>query len=159
MKPVGMTTATSLLEAFSVLPAPCLARGREHGWSEWLFIAVCTRLTGGESFYDMEEFACLREGWPRTFLALPGGPPSPTTRSTSSFRLWTRRPLPRTFATWIEGLRAVLPADGREIVAVDGKAARRAVHAGEDTRCLVLKRRRKRCNAGGNLTAWAWATS
>ena len=132
-----MTIATSLLEAFSFLPDPRLARGKEHRWSESLFIAVCTLLPGGGSFYDMEEFACLREEWLRTFLALPGGPPSPTTRSTGSSRLWIRRPLPRTLARWTEGLRVVLPAGGREIAALDGKAVRRAIHAGEDTRCLV----------------------
>ena len=131
-----MTIATSLLEAFSVLPDPRLARGKEHRWSELLFIAVCTLLTGGESFYDMEEFATLREEWLHTFLALPGGPPSHDTFN-RLFQALDPAAFAETFARWTEGLRAALPADGREIVALDGKAARRAVHAGEDTRYLV----------------------
>ena len=131
-----MTIATRLLEAFSVLPDPRLARGKEHRWSELLFIAVCTLLTGGESFYDMEEFACLREPWLRTLLALPGGPPSHDTFN-RLFQALDPVAFAETFATWTEGLRAALPAGGREIVALDGKAARRAVDAGQDTRYLV----------------------
>ena len=84
---MGMTIATSLLEAFGVLPDPCLARGKEHRWSERLFIAVCTLLTGGESFYDMEDFAAMREEWLHTFLALPGGPPMG-----SEFKCFNPRP-------------------------------------------------------------------
>ncbi len=78
---MGMTITTSLSEAFKVLPDPRLARGKEPRWSELLFIVVCTLLTGRESFYDREEFACLREQWLRTFLELPGGPPSHDTFS------------------------------------------------------------------------------
>ncbi len=120
-----MTIATSLREAFSILPDPRLARGKEHRWSEWLFIAGCTLLTGGESFYDLEEFACLREGWLRTFLALPGGPPSHDTFN-RLFQMLDPAAFAETFAAWTEGLRAASPAGGREIVALDGKAARRA---------------------------------
>ena len=50
-----MPVPISLLEAFSVLPDPRLDRSKEHRWSELLVIAVCTMLTGGESFYDMED--------------------------------------------------------------------------------------------------------
>ena len=131
-----MTIATSLREAFSILPDPRLARGKEHRWSEWLFIAGCTLLTGGESFYDLEEFACLREEWLRTFLTLPGGPPSHDTFN-RLFQALDPAAFAQTFATWTESLRAALPAGQREIVALDGKAARRAVNAGEDTRYLV----------------------
>jgi predicted transposase YbfD/YdcC len=131
-----MTIATSLLEAFSVLPDPRLARGKEHRWSELLFIAVCTLLTGGESFYDMEEFACLRQEWLRTFLVLPGGVPSHDTFN-RLFQALDPAAFAETFATWTEGLRAALPKIEREIVAVDGKAARRALDAGADARYLV----------------------
>ena len=127
-----MTIATSLLEAFRVLPDPRLARGKEHRWSELLFIAVCTLLTGGGSFYDMEEFACLREQWLRAFLVLPGGPPSHDTFN-RLFEMLDPVAFAQTFARWTEGLRGALPTGEREIVALDGKAARRAVNAGGDT--------------------------
>lgn len=131
-----MSIATSLLEALSELPDPRLERGKEHRWSELLFIAVCTLLTGGESFYDMEDFAAMREGWLRTFLVLPGGPPSHDTFN-RLFQALDPAAFADSFARWTEGLRGVLPAGEREIVAVDGKAARRALNAGEDARYLV----------------------
>ena len=131
-----MSLATSLLEALSELPDPRLERGKEHRWSELLFIAVCTLLTGGESFYGMEDFASRREDWLRTFLVLPGGPPSHDTFN-RLFQMLDPTAFAETFACWTEGLRGALPTGGREIVALDGKAARRAVNAGEDTRYLV----------------------
>lgn len=105
-----------------------------------LVIAVCTLLTGGESFYDMAHFVRLREDWLRTFLALPGGAPSHDTFN----RLFAvldpaafAETFAETFATWTQSVRVALPAGQREIVALDGKAARRALNAGEDTRYLV----------------------
>ena len=141
VEPLGMSLATRLLEAFSVLPDPRLARGKEHRWSELLFIAVCALLTGAESFYDMEEFACLRQDWLRTFLELPGGPPSRDTFH-RLFQVLDPAAFAETFALGTEGLRTALPQVERESVAVDGKAARRALDAG----------------AGGRYLVSAWAT-
>ena len=132
-----MTIATRLLEAFSVLPDPRLARGKEHRWSELLFIAICTLLTGGESFYDMEEFVALREEWLCTFLELPGGPPSHDTFN-RLFQALDPAAFAETFAIWTEGLRAALPKSEREIVAVDGKAARYLVSAWATENGLTL---------------------
>ena len=131
-----MPTVISLLEAFNVLPDPRIERGKEHRWGELLVIAVCTMLTGGESFYDMEDFAREREPWLRTFLTLPGGPPSHDTFN-RLFQTLDPAAFAESFAAWTQSLRSALPAGEREIVALDGKAARRALNAGEDTRYLV----------------------
>lgn len=117
-----MTIATSLLEALSELPDPRLERGKEHRWSELLFIAVCTLLTGGESSYAMEDFATLREEWLRGFLVLPGGPPSHDTFN-RLFQLLAPAEFAETFARWTRVARRA--------------ATRRAVNANEDTRHLV----------------------
>ena len=131
-----MPVPISLLEAFSVLPDPRLDRSKEHRWSELLVIAVCTMLTGGESFYDMEDFAREREPWLRTFLTLPGGPPSHDTFN-RLFQSLDPAAFAETFTRWTQSLRAALPGVTREIVALDGKSARRALNAGESARCLV----------------------
>ncbi len=131
-----MPEPLNLVEVFSVLPDPRIARGKEHRLVDLLVIAVCTLLTGGESFYDMAHFARMREGWLRGFLALPGGPPSHDTFN-RLFAVLDPAAFAETFATWTESVRAILPAGQREIVALDGKAARRAVNAGENTRYLV----------------------
>ena len=131
-----MPDPRSLLEVFAVLPDPRIARGKEHRLVDLLVIAVCTLLTGGESFYDMAHFARLREGWLRTFLELPGGPPSHDTFN-RLFAVLDPAAFAETFAAWTESVRAALPAGEREIVALDGKAVRRALNAGEGTRYLV----------------------
>lgn len=131
-----MPTSLSLLEAFESLPDPRIERSKEHRWSELLFMAVCTLLTGGESFYDMEDFASMREPWLRTFLELPGGPPSHDTFN-RLFQALDPAVFAETFATWTQNLRVALPGVEREVVALDGKAARRALNSGESARCLV----------------------
>ena len=131
-----MLEPLNLVEVFSVLPDPRIARGREHRLVDLLVIAVCTLLTGGESFYDMAHFARLREDWLRGFLLLPGGPPSHDTFN-RLFAVLDPAAFAETFAAWTESVRAALPPGAREIVALDGKAARRARNAGEDTRYLV----------------------
>ena len=131
-----MTIAARLLEALSELPGPRLERGREPRWSELLFVAVCTLLAGGESCHALEDFAPRREEWLRTCLELPGGPPGhdPFNRL---FQRLDPGAFAQTFARWTESLRAARPAGGREIVALAGQAARRALPAGENTRYLV----------------------
>ena len=64
-----------LVEAFAELPEPRVAGRCEHLLHEVLVMAVCGLLVGGESFYDMEDFAIEREQWLRGFLTLPGGIP------------------------------------------------------------------------------------
>jgi len=41
-----------------------------------LFIALCTLLSNGEDFEDMEEFGCQRIDWLKKYIALPNGIPS-----------------------------------------------------------------------------------
>ena len=131
-----MSVATSLLEALSELPNPRLERGKKHRWSELLLIADCTLLIEGKSFYDMEDFASIREDWLRAFLAVPGGPPSHDTFN-RVFQMLDPAAFADSFARWTERLRGTLPTGGCEIVALDGKAARRALNAREDIRYLV----------------------
>ena len=77
---------------------------------------------GGESFYDMEDFGRARKEWLQTFQRLPGGIPSHDTFN-RLFQALDPAAFDETFAQWTQGLRQRLE---REVVALDGKAARRA---------------------------------
>ena len=123
----------SLLAVLEELPDPRVARSREHELSDLLVIAVCALLVGGESFYDMADFGQAREAWLRTFLRLPNGIPSHDTFN-RLFQALDPGAFAEAFATWTQGLRA---GRGPEVVALDGKAARRAVDAGRSPRHLV----------------------
>jgi hypothetical protein len=108
-------------EVFKSLSDPRRDRRKSHELCEILFIALCTLLTGGRSFYDME--ACGR-GWYEWFkehLDLKGGVPSHDTFN-RVFQMIEPSQFEECFSHWAKGLRQDL---GREVIAVDGKTHRR----------------------------------
>ena len=60
----------TLIECFEGLPDPRLDRTRRHKLIDILSIGLCSMLTGGGSFTDMEDFAHVREEWFETFLSI-----------------------------------------------------------------------------------------
>src|SRR5215468_4291123 len=66
----------SIVEHFQTLEDPRIERTKKHQLLDILVIAVCTLLTGGEGFQDMELFGKSKRAWLHTFLALPHGIPS-----------------------------------------------------------------------------------
>jgi len=120
---------------FELLPDPRRDSRKSHELTEILFIAICTLLTGGRSFYDME--ACGR-GWYKWFkkhLDLKGGIPSHDTFN-RVFQMIEPGRFEECFRQWTAELRRNL---GREVIAVDGKAHRRAVSPGEPAALQVVK--------------------
>jgi len=141
MQPTPIKSASkSLVETFRELPDPRVTERCDHLLHEVLVIAVCGLLAGGESFYDMEDFALEREPWLRGFLLLPGGIPRHDTFN-RVFQALCPRAFAECFARWTQGVRARLcgaaPAENGEVVALDGKALRRARARTEETRTIV----------------------
>ena len=89
-----------------------------HQLVDILVIALCSTLSCGEDFVDMEEFGRDREAWLREFLELPNGIPDSDT-----FRRVLERidpgALSRCLNEWLEAERAA----GR-LVNLDGKTLR-----------------------------------
>ena len=63
----------TLRETFPERPDPRVVARGVYLLHDVLRIAGCGLLGGGASLDDREDFAAEREGWPRGFLALPGG--------------------------------------------------------------------------------------
>src|SRR5215470_15102155 len=91
----------SIIEHFQTLEDPRIERTKKHTLLDILVIALCTLLTGGEGFQDMELFGKCKEAWLQTCLALPHGIPSHDTfgrvfarlnpqRFQECFLSWTR---------------------------------------------------------------------
>ena len=116
----------SLVEQFRALPDPRINRTRRHELIDILVIGICTLLCGGESFNDMEAFGYAKEDWLRTFLALPHGIPTHDTFNRVFAALQPGLFL-EVFLRWTARLRQVVD---EEIVAMDGKALRRAAKNG-----------------------------
>lgn len=117
------TGPVSLVECFSILPDPRVERTRTHSLMEVLVIGFCATLAGGEGFNDMEEFGKDKEAWLKTFLDLPNGIPSHDTFN-RVFQALDPEAFLACFLRWTQGLRHVVAG---EVVAVDGKALRRAL--------------------------------
>jgi len=124
---------SSLIEYFEELPDPRVHRTREHELIDILVIAVCTLLCGGESFNDMEDFGCAKQEWFKTFLNLRNGIPSHDTFNRLFAALDPEQFLD-CFLKWTQSLRAAV---AQEIVALDGKALRRAVDRDQSIKYVV----------------------
>lgn len=122
--PVASTS--SLIDHFASIPDPRIDRTRRHELVDILVIATCTLLCGGEGFNDMEDFGKAKEEWFRTFLKLPNGIPTHDTFNRLFAALAPNRFLD-SFLAWTQSLRKAV---GEEIVAMDGKALRRAMRKG-----------------------------
>jgi predicted transposase YbfD/YdcC len=123
----------SLITTLEEVPDPRVDRSKDHDLVDILVIALCTVLVGGESFYDMEEFAEIRLDWLKTFLRLRNGAPSHDTFN-RVFQALDADQLADALSRWTQSVRAVL---GGEVVALDGKTVRRALNQGEDFRVIV----------------------
>lgn len=118
--------SVSLFDCFSILPDPRVERTQRHRLIDVIVIGFCAILAGGEGFTDMEEFGKAKEAWFRTFLELPNGIPAHDTFN-RVFQALAPRAFFTCFLNWTESLRTAVSS---EIVAVDGKALRRALDRG-----------------------------
>lgn len=125
--------ALSLIAHFKDLPDPRVNRTKDHALIDVLVIAVCTLLCGGESFNDMEDFGHAKEEWFRTFLTLPNGIPSHDAFNRVFAALDPHKFLD-CFLSWTQRLRQAVH---QEIVALDGKALRRALNKEQALKYVV----------------------
>jgi predicted transposase YbfD/YdcC len=122
-----------LVECFEGLPDPRIDRTRPHKFIDILVIGLCSTLVGGENFSDMERFGRLREDWLKGFLELPEGIPSHDTFN-RVFSALDPHAFMDCFGQWVQG---ICPNLSDEIVAIDGKALRRALNEGETIPYIV----------------------
>jgi predicted transposase YbfD/YdcC len=122
-----------LIECFEGLPDPRLDRTRHHKLVDILTIGLCSILTGGENFTDMEIYGRLKQDWLKTFLELPNGIPSHDTIN-RVFSAIDPHAFLDCFVEWVQG---ICPALHDETVAIDGKALRHALNEGDSIPYIV----------------------
>jgi predicted transposase YbfD/YdcC len=123
----------SLIEHFETLSDPRVDRTKDHDLIDVLIIAICTLLCGGESFNDMEDFGYAKHDWFKTFLGLRNGIPSHDTFNRVFAALDPQQFLD-CFLGWTQSLRRAV---AQEIVALDGKALRRALNKDQSVKYIV----------------------
>ncbi|MGH7442273.1 MAG: ISAs1 family transposase [bacterium] len=122
-----------LLAHFQNLPDPRVNRTKDHDLIDILVIAICALLCAAESFNDMEDFGLAKQDWFKTFLSLRNGIPSHDTFNRVFAALDPKQFLD-CFLKWTRSVRAAIP---QEIVALDGKALRRALDAKQSVKYIV----------------------
>jgi len=130
---VTKTQLVSLLTILEEVPDPRVTATVDHDLPDLLTIALCTILCGGDSFYDMEEFGKVGLDWLKTFLRLRHGAPKHDTYN-RVFQALDPESFGECLSRWTHSVRTVL---GGEVVALDGKAVRRALRRGENPRVIV----------------------
>jgi len=123
----------SLVEHFKSIPDPRVDRSKDHDLIDILVIAICALLCAAESFNDMEDFGKAKEDWFRTFLRLRNGIPSHDTFN-RVFAAIDPKEFLECFLRWTQSLRQAV---AQEIVALDGKALRRALNRDESPKYVV----------------------
>jgi predicted transposase YbfD/YdcC len=126
------TKSLCLVETFAEIIDQRDGPALRHKLRDIIVIACCTYLTGGKTFTDMESFGIGMESWLRTFLELPNGIPSHDTFN-RVFQFLDPKQFGECFVRWMQSIR--LPVHG-EVVALDGKALRRAARDGSIP-CMV----------------------
>lgn len=117
-----MTIIDSIKEHFADLPDPRSDRTKQHLLIDILVIAICAVICGADTWNDIEEFGKSKKTWFRTFLNLPNGIPSHDTFNRVFARL-DAQALQQCFVNWV---RAVYDVKQGQVIALDGKTARRS---------------------------------
>jgi len=123
----------SLVAYLSPVLDPRINRRKYHELVDILVIAICTLLCGGEGFNDMEDFGKAKLDWFKTFLKLANGIPSHDTFNRVFAALDPKQFLD-CFLRWTQSLRQTV---SQEIVAIDGKALRRALNKDRSVKYIV----------------------
>ena len=133
MRRMPTHSSHSLTEHFKDLPDPRVQGRCEHELLDLLIIATCTLLCGGTGFDDMADFGRAKQEWFKTFLPLRNGIPSHDTFN-RLFAALKPAAFLDCFLRWTQSLRQTV---AQEIVALDGKALRRAQCRGKSPRYIV----------------------
>ena len=112
----------SILDHFADLDDPRVERTRRHKLVDIIAIAICSTICGADSWAHMELFGKSKLEWFQSFLELPGGIPSHDTFGEVFARLDPEQ-FQRCFRAWTQAIAELLPG---EVVAIDGKTARRS---------------------------------
>ena len=124
----------SILDHFADLDDPRVERTRRHKLVDIIAIAICATICGADSWVHVDLFGRSKLEWFQTFLELPNGVPSHDTFGDVFARLDPEQ-FQSCFMAWTQAIAELLPG---EVVAIDGKTARRSYDRAGSKRAMHL---------------------
>lgn len=121
-----MHNKSKILSYFSTMEDHRLDRKKKHDMLDIITITIAAVLCGAGDWYEIEEFAEIRESWLKTFLRLENGIPSHDTFNRFFAKL-DPKSFERCFVGWVNSLEGISNA---QLVSIDGKTLRGAKHNG-----------------------------
>lgn len=116
-----MADGGSLVEHFGSLEDPRVVGRTRHKLMDIILIAICGTICNADNWVDIEAFGHAKEEWLRTFLELPSGIPSHDTFG-RVFAMIDPEQFQACFHGWVQ---AAVSLTEKQVVAIDGKTARR----------------------------------
>jgi len=116
-----MSGGIDLVEHFKDVEDPRVTGRTAHQLVDIIVIGICAVICHAETWVDVEEFGKAKEEWLRSFLELPNGIPSHDTFG-RVFGQLDPTEFRKGFLSWVRSVQEVTQGD---IVAIDGKTARR----------------------------------
>ena len=110
-----------------------MERAKKHSLPDILFLSLCGVICGCESFNDIEDFGHAKHDWLKQHIGLANGIPSHDTIN-RVYQILAPRTFQECLIRWTEGVRKKISG---EVVAIDGKAQRRARNKNENLQYIV----------------------
>ena len=112
----------SIQAHFGKLKDPRVNRTRRHSLLDIIVLAICAVVSGADDWVGVADFGQAKLSWLRQYLALPNGIPSHDTFG-RVFGLLDPVEFEACFSSWT---RAAFGEVAEEVIAIDGKTARRS---------------------------------
>jgi predicted transposase YbfD/YdcC len=115
-----MPLDTTITRHFSDLEDPRSEKNKQHSLINVITIALCSLISGADTWVDMERYGNAKRDWLSTFLDLSKGIPSHDTIS-RVFRWLDPNQFQACFMRWAQAIASLSQG---EVIAIDGKKLR-----------------------------------
>jgi len=124
--------STTFLKHFDSITDPRIERCKKHNLLDILLLAISAVLSGAEGWEDIEDFGHLKLDWLRQYRPFEAGIPKHDTIARVICRLKAEE-IEAAFQSWISSLVEIT---GCDVIAIDGKTARRSFSTKERKNAL-----------------------
>jgi predicted transposase YbfD/YdcC len=122
-----------LISYFATINDPRIERTKYHKLIDILVISLCAFICGADTWIQIEQYGKSKKEWLKAFLELPHGIPSHDTFN-RVFAALNPKEFEECFMKWVRGM---MGGNAREIIAIDGKTARRSHRGGKGALHMV----------------------